>query len=87
MAQATRLPLSVAAPMKADNALETCTWISGTPVTAPGISAAAPATSADAPPPNPLKAATNWGMAVIWTRMAQTVPMAAPMAMPSAISS
>ena len=87
MAHATRLPLSVAEPMKADSAIEIWSCISGTPAIAPGISAAADATNADAPPPNPLKAATSWGIAVIRTLTAQITPIAAPMASPIAIKS
>ena len=38
-------------------------------------------TSAAAPPPTPLKMATIWGMAVIFTMRAAGTPMTAPMAM------
>ena len=73
--------------MNPDKAIDVWTWISGTPSTVPGRKAAAPATKADAPPPNPLKAATNSGIAVIWTLTAQITPITAPMATPSAIVS
>ena len=36
-------------------------------------------TTAAAPPPTPLKAATIWGMAVIFTFRAAGTPMAVPM--------
>ena len=48
---------------------------------------ALPATSADAPPPNPLNAATSCGMAVIGTRSASAMPSAAPTPRPMAINS
>ena len=38
-------------------------------------------TSAAAPPPTPLKMATIWGMAVIFTRRAAGTPRTTPMAM------
>ena len=38
-------------------------------------------TTAAAPPPTPLKAATIWGIAVIFTRRAAGTPMATPIAM------
>ena len=43
-------------------------------------------TSAAAPPPTPLKMATNWGIAVIFTKRATGTATTAPMKMPSRIS-
>ena len=43
------------------------------------------ATSAEAPPPRPLKIATIWGMAVILMVRARTAPAAAPTIMPAPI--
>ena len=44
------------------------------------------ATSATAPPPTPLNSATICGIAVIFTARAETTPITAPIAMPTAIS-
>ena len=43
-------------------------------------------TSAAAPPPTPLKMATIWGMAVIFTSRAAGTAMTAPMAMATMMS-
>ncbi len=44
------------------------------------------ATKAEAPPPNPLKIPTIWGMAVICTAWADTPPISEPMIAPTRIS-
>jgi hypothetical protein len=43
-------------------------------------------TTAAAPPPTPLNAATIWGIAVIFTRRAAGTPMATPMAIAPTMS-
>ena len=60
--KATRLPVKVTAPMNRLTTMEMMTSILGSPVSR---LYSANATSADAPPPSPLKSATIWGMAVI----------------------
>ena len=46
----------------------------------------AAAMRAAAPPPTPLKSATICGIAVIFTRRAETTPITVPTAMPTKIS-
>ena len=44
------------------------------------------ATSAEEPPPNPLNAATNWGIAVISTDRARYAPTPPPTMIPAAMA-
>jgi hypothetical protein len=89
-AKATRLPQKVTAPMMPDAAAAAVSCASGTPSCALGSALSttlAPATSADAAPPNPFSTATICGMAVIGTRNAITDPTNAPTTTPSNIHS
>ena len=46
----------------------------------------AAAIKAAAPPPTPLKSATIWGIAVIFTARAETTPITDPIAIPTSMS-
>ena len=82
--KATKLPESVRAPMKIEMATVTSVRVASPAVSALDISASA--TSAEEPPPNPLKAATNCGMAVISTDRARYAPTPPPTTMPAMIA-
>ena len=75
LSNATRLPQNVTAPMMPEAAVATSTTSVGS--TARSASAA-PATSTEAAPPNPLSSATICGIAVIWIRVASSTPITAP---------
>ncbi|GIU92868.1 MAG: hypothetical protein KatS3mg011_1774 [Acidimicrobiia bacterium] len=74
-------PLKVTAPTARDTAAATDTGIGP-----PGKrTTSANATSVEAPPPKPLNTATSWGIAVIGTWRASTVPTTEPTSNPVAI--
>ena len=52
----------------------------------PELKNSAEAIKAEAPPPNPLKIATIWGICVISTLIAKVAPMSAPIIMPTIIN-
>ena len=76
-----KLPVKVSVPTK----IETIIVPSVKVVISPVLRNSAAATRAEAPPPNPLKIATIWGIWVISTFMANVAPMIAPIIIPIAI--
>ena len=81
MSKATRLPQKVTDPIRPEATVATVVWAAGSD----SLTSTAPATSADAPPPNALSSATISGIAVIAIRSARVAPMAAPSPMPATI--
>ena len=79
--KATKLPVRVTAPITSDARIDT--MVSGAMSSRSASTTATAATIADAAPPNPLKAATICGIAVIWTRNANQPPSAAPTTRPA----
>ena len=82
LAKATSEPVRVTTPMSAVIAAAIANWLSTRPSSTTARNDA-PATSTDAPPPNPLNRATSCGMPVICTRTARTAPMAEPTTSPA----
>ena len=77
--KATKLPEKVTAPIKTEIPIVIRVRRSESG----SVANADSATRADAPPPNPLKAATSWGMAVISTFLARNAPMPPPKTRPA----
>ena len=82
LANATSEPVRVTMPMSAVSAAATASWSSTRPLSTTSRNDA-PATSTDAPPPNPLNRATSCGIPVIRTRTARTAPIAEPTTSPA----
>ena len=82
LAKATSEPVSVTMPMSAVSAAATANWSSTRPSSTTSRNDA-PATSTEAPPPNPLNRATSCGIPVICTRTARTAPIAEPTTRPA----
>ena len=83
--KAIKLPVNVRVPMKIDTIIVVTRNVDWSEV--PNLEKnSAVATSADAPPPNPLKIATIWGICVISTRNAKVAPIMEPIIIPIAIS-
>ena len=70
-------PVKVTAPMSAVAAAAVANWLSALPSSMASMNEAI-ATRTDAPPPKPLKSATNSGMDVILTLTASKAPTAEP---------
>ena len=89
---ATREPVRVTQPTIPERPMATQTAYSSIPASGTFPCSNLPSTSesatkADAPPPKPLKSATNSGIPVISTLVAIRAPIIAPMARPPTISS
>ena len=82
LANATKLPVRVIAPIAAEKPTDTSVSIAIEVVERNS----AAATNAEAAPPNPLNAATSCGMPVISTRFASSTPMAPPTTSPAPIT-
>ena len=81
-AKATRLPANDTEPITMLKTLGNATANGGCD---PCNRSSDTATTAAAPPPTPLKSATIWGMAVIFTRRAPTAPIGTPIRMPTIV--
>ena len=83
---ATKLPEKVTAPMRQEMAI-----VNPSPSTRAvpddwTRTSSPAATRAEAPPPNPLKMPTSWGMSVIFTVRAATPPISEPITMPATMA-
>ena len=76
--KAMKLPDRVTAPISVPRTIVAAEAAAKSPPPPATRRNSAPATAADAPPPKPLKAATSWGIAVIWIVRARTAPARAP---------
>ena len=82
---AMKLPDNVTAPMKVPSMMVTPTSAPTSAASEVSLWNSPEATSAEAPPPRPLKMATICGIAVIFMVRARTAPAPAPSTMPPAI--
>ena len=85
LAKATRLPVSVTAPIKPEAASAKLTSMGIGASGVPNATTYAPATRKDAAPPSPLNSATSSGIASSFTVFANQTPMPVPISTPTKI--